>query len=88
MPRSKEKEKGISVRAREAVVKVCLLAVYSDGLFSWWMREPLFFLINYFPNVPDEFLELQLLGSNGPVRLAQPGPVWCRAVRHSWAIYF
>jgi len=44
---AKEK-RGISVRAREAVVKVCLLAVYSDGLFSWWTREPLFSLINYF----------------------------------------
>ena len=76
-------EKGISVRAREAVVKV---SVFS--LFSWWTREPLSSLINSFPNVPDEFLELQLLGSNGSVRLAQPGLVRCRAVRHSWAIYF
>jgi len=72
------------VRAREAVVKV---SVYSDGLFSWWTREPLSSLINSFPNVPDEFLELQLLGSNGPVRLAQPGPVRCQVGRLLGHIY-
>ena len=74
------------MRAREAVVKVCLLAVYSDGLFSWWTREPLFSLINYIPNVPDEFLELQLLGSNGPFgwpSLARYGVGPCG----SWAKY-